>query len=223
MKIEKEIKELKEEINYHNHRYYDLDDPEVSDAEYDRLFRRLLDLEKQHPEFLTPDSPSQRVGGRPRETFSRVKHGLPMLSLGNAMTDQDIRDFDARIKRFLGDDTRFNYTVEPKIDGLAVELVFEGGKLMVASTRGDGDVGENVTPNIKTILTVPLTLTQRNKDRPVPDLLEVRGEVYMEIEAFNKLNRKRAKKDMPTFANPRNAAAGSLRQLDFREILQWPF
>ncbi|MCP4681598.1 MAG: NAD-dependent DNA ligase LigA [Desulfobacterales bacterium] len=222
MNIEQEIKDLKEKVNYHNHRYYDLDDPEASDAEYDRLFRRLLELEKQHPEFLTPDSPTRRVGGKPQETFSQVKHGLPMLSLGNAVTDQDIRDFDARVKRFLGDDSPFNYTVEPKIDGLAIELVYEDGKLIVASTRGDGNVGENVTANIRTILTVPLTLTQRNKERPIPDLLEVRGEVYMEKKAFNKLNQKRAKEDMPAFANPRNAAAGSLRQLDFRETLKRP-
>ncbi len=217
-----EIAELREKIRYHNHRYYSMDDPEISDAEYDKLFGRLLDLERQHPELVTPDSPSQRVGAKPLETFAEVKHGRPMLGLENGFQDEDILAFDTRIRRFLGDDSHFDYTVEPKIDGLAVELVFEKGKLKVASTRGDAYVGENVTPNIKTILTIPLTLTQRNRARPIPDLLEVRGEVYMESEAFNKLNRKRAEKNLPAFANPRNAAAGSLRQLDFRVTLKRP-
>jgi len=220
--IIKQIEELREKIRYHNQRYYSLDDPEISDAEYDRLFRHLLDLERKHPQLVTPDSPTQRVGAKPRETFSEVKHGRPMLSLENGFQDEDILAFDARIRRFLGDDSHFDYTVEPKIDGLAVELVFEKGKLTVASTRGDAYVGENVTPNIKTILTVPLTLSRRNRDRPVPDLLEVRGEVYMETEAFNKLNRERAENGLPVFANPRNAAAGSLRQLDFRVTLKRP-
>jgi DNA ligase (NAD+) len=220
--IIKEIEELREKIRYHNHRYYSMDDPEISDADYDRLFRHLLDLERQYPELVTPDSPTRRVGAEPREIFSEVKHGQPMLSLENGFQDEDILAFDSRIRRFLGDDSHFDYTVEPKIDGLAVELVFEKGKLTVASTRGDGYVGENVTPNIKTILTIPLMLTRRNKARPIPDLIEVRGEVYMESEAFNKLNRKRAEKDLPAFANPRNAAAGSLRQLDFRVTLQRP-
>ena len=220
--IIREIEEVREKIRYHNHRYYSMDDPEISDADYDRLFRDLLDLERQYPELVTPDSPTQRVGAKPRETFSEVKHAQPMLSLENAFQDEDVLAFDARIRRFLGDDSHFDYTVEPKIDGLAVELVFEKGKLMVASTRGDAYVGENVTPNIKTILSVPLRLTQRNRERPIPDLLEVRGEVYMESEAFNKLNRKRAEKDLPVFANPRNAAAGSLRQLDFRVTLKRP-
>jgi DNA ligase (NAD+) len=220
--IIKEIEKLKEKIRYHNHRYYSMDDPEISDADYDRLFRRLLDLERQYPELVTPDSPSRHVGAKPGETFSEVKHGQPMLSLENGFQNEDILAFDARIRRFLGDDSHFDYIVEPKIDGLAVELVFEKGKLTVASTRGDAFVGENVTPNIKTILTIPLTLSQRNKTRPIPDLLEVRGEVYMESEAFNKLNRKRIQKDLPAFANPRNAAAGSLRQLDFRVTLSRP-
>jgi DNA ligase (NAD+) len=220
--IIKEIEELREKIRYHNHRYYALDDPEISDADYDRLFRHLLDLERQNPELVTPDSPTRSVGTKPRETFSPVKHGRPMLSLENGFQDEDILAFDARTRRFLGDDSLFDYTVEPKIDGLAVELVYEKGKLTVASTRGDAYVGENITPNIKTILTVPLFLTQRKSQHPIPDLLEVRGEVYMESEAFNTLNRKRAEKNLPVFANPRNAAAGSLRQLDFRVTLKRP-
>ncbi len=209
-----EIEKLQEEIRYHNHRYYSLDDPEISDAEYDRLFKRLLNLEQQHPELVTPESPTQMVGARPQETFSEVKHRLPMLSLGNSFSDQDIRDFDTRIKRFLGNDSPVEYTVEPKIDGLAVELVYENGALVVASTRGDGFTGENVTRNIKTILTIPLTLTQKKGALPPPDLLEVRGEVYMDLEAFEILNHERVERDLPPFANPRNAAAGSLRQLD---------
>jgi DNA ligase (NAD+) len=199
-----------------------LDDPEISDAEYDRLFRRLLELEEQHPELATPDSPTQKVGAAPLETFSQVTHRNPMLSLENSFSDQDIRDFDARLKRFLRDDSFISYTVEPKIDGLAVELVYEKGALRVASTRGDGFVGENVTANIKTILTIPLTLTQRKNATPLPDILEVRGEVYMELEAFEGLNRERTDKGLTPFANPRNAAAGSLRQLDPRVTAKRP-
>jgi DNA ligase (NAD+) len=209
-----EIEKLQEEIRHHNHRYYSLDDPEISDAEYDRLFKQLLALEKQHPELATPESPTQKVGARPQKAFSEVKHRRPMLSLENSFSDQDLRDFDARVRRFLGNDSPVEYTVEPKIDGLAVELVYENGALTVASTRGDGFKGENVTQNIKTILTIPLTLTQKKNAFPPPDLLEVRGEVYMDLEAFEKLNHERVKKNLPPFANPRNAAAGSLRQLD---------
>jgi len=221
-KVTKEIQELREKILYHNHRYYVQDDIEISDAEYDSMFQRLLELEGKYPHLVTPDSPSQRVGAKPRPAFSQVRHNRPMLSLENALTDQQILDFDARIRKFLGDTSTFDYTVEPKIDGLAVEIVFEKGALSVASTRGDGNVGEDVTPNVKTILSVPLTLTQRNKKRPIPDRLEVRGEVYIETDAFNELNRKRAEKNFQGFANPRNAAAGSLRQLDFRETLKRP-
>jgi len=220
--VEKEIEILRESIRYHNHRYYVLDDPEISDAEYDRLFRRLLELEDQHPELATPESPTQKVGAAPLETFSQVTHRNPMLSLENSFSDQDIRDFDARIKRFLRDDSSISYTVEPKIDGLAVELVYEKGALRVASTRGDGFVGENVTANIKTILAIPLTLTQRKNATPLPDILEVRGEVYMELEAFENLNRERIDKGLTPFANPRNAAAGSLRQLDSRVTAKRP-
>ena len=212
--IIKELAELREKINYHNYRYYVLDAPEIPDAEYDRFFQRLLELEQQYPELVTPDSPTQRVGAAPRETFVQVKHRLPMLSLGNGFNKADIRDFDERIKRLLGGDFVSGYTVEPKIDGLAVEMVYEKGILTVASTRGDGYTGENVTPNIKTILTVPLNILQPRNGRPVPELLEVRGEVYMENEAFKELNRQRLSKDLPAFANPRNAAAGSLRQLN---------
>jgi len=212
--IQKELIELREKIRYHNHRYYALDDPEITDAEYDRLFQRLLRIEKSHPHLVSSDSPSQRVGAEPQKTFSQVTHRLPMLSLENGFKDQDIRDFETRIKRFLGDDAFFTYTVEPKMDGLAVELVYEAGRLTVASTRGNGYVGEDVTANIRTILSVPLVLTQLDTGPAIPELLEVRGEVYMEIDALEELNRRNLTRNIPAFANPRNAAAGSLRQLN---------
>ncbi|MFH1243282.1 MAG: NAD-dependent DNA ligase LigA [Pseudomonadota bacterium] len=215
-KTKREIEELREKIRYHNHRYYALDDPEISDAEYDRLFQRLVELEGQYPELVTPDSPTQRIGAEPREAFSEARHRLPMLSLENGFRDQDIRGFDTRLKRFLGDDSPVEYTVEPKIDGLAIELAYEKARLTVGSTRGDGYVGEDITQNIKTILAVPLTLTLPRDGSPIPDLVEVRGEVYMEKEAFELLNKSRLERALPEFANPRNAAAGSLRQLDPR-------
>ena len=220
--IKKEINALREEIRYHNQRYYALDDPEISDANYDKLFQRLLDLEKQHPELISPDSPSRKVGAKPKGGFLPVEHRSPMLSLENCFDDQHILDFDARVRKFLGDDAPVSYTVEPKIDGLAVELIYEKGALTVASTRGDGRVGENVTGNIKTILNVPLTLADRKKTLLIPDLLAVRGEVYMDVAAFEKLNQKRVAKNEALFANPRNAAAGALRQLDSRVTAKRP-
>jgi DNA ligase (NAD+) len=213
-KIIQELEALKRQIEYHNHRYYVLDDPEISDAEYDRLYRRLVELEQLHPDLVTPDSPTQRVGGEPQEAFSQVRHRVAMLSLENGFSEQDVRDFDARIKRFLKETLPLEYTVEPKMDGLAVEMVYEQGVLTVASTRGDGLVGEDVTKNLKTILAVPLTLSRPKQGPPVPTLLEVRGEVYMEREAFENLNKSRLDQGLPAFANPRNAAAGSIRQLD---------
>ncbi len=221
-KIIKEISELRQKINYHNRRYYVLDDPEIADAEYDRLFKRLLDLEHRYPDLVRSDSPTQRVGAEPLEAFSEVRHRLPMLSLENGSNDKDVRDFDERIKKFIKYNSPFNYIVEPKIDGLAVELVYENSALLVASTRGDGYVGEDVTHNIKTILSIPLTLTQAKAQWPIPELLEVRGEVYMETEAFESLNSKRVEMGLPVFANPRNAAAGSLRQLDSRVTAKRP-
>ena len=218
----REIDTLKEKIEYHNHRYYVLDDPEISDAGYDRLFRRLLELENQHPELESPDSPTRKVGGRPRGGFLPVAHRSPMLSLENCFDPQQIFDFDKRVKKFLGHDAPVGYTVEPKIDGLAVELVYENGALIVASTRGDGRTGENVTRNIKTILNVPLKLTAGKESLPIPGFLEVRGEVYMDVAAFETFNRKRAAQNETLFANPRNAAAGSLRQLDSRITAKRP-
>ncbi|MCG6880236.1 MAG: NAD-dependent DNA ligase LigA [Deltaproteobacteria bacterium] len=221
-KVRQEIDELKEKIEYHNHRYYVLDDPEIPDADYDRLFQRLLELETRHPELGSSDSPTRKVGGETKTGFSQVIHRSPMLSLENCFDPQQILDFDKRVRKFLGDDAQVHYTVEPKIDGLAVELVYEEGRLSVASTRGDGRVGEDVTRNIKTILNVPLKLVTRKQSLPIPDLLEVRGEVYMDVAAFEKLNRSRAARNETLFANPRNAAAGSLRQLDSRITARRP-
>ena len=221
-KIIKELQELRDKINYHSNRYYILDDPEISDADYDSLFQRLLEIEREYPDLVTADSPSQRVGAKPLDAFSEVRHRMPMLSLDNGFKDQDIFDFEARLKRFLKDQSSIEYCIEPKMDGLAVELVYEKGSLVVASTRGDGYSGENITQNIKTILAVPLTLMQHHGINSVPEILEVRGEVYMEIEAFKALNRLRIKGNLPPFANPRNAAAGSLRQLDSRITAKRP-
>jgi DNA ligase (NAD+) len=164
----------------------------------------------------------ERIGAKPQETFSEVRHHVPMLSLENSFSDKEIIDFDTRIKTFLGNDSPLDYTVEPKIDGLAVELVYKKHALSIASTRGDGYVGEDVTLNIKTILTVPLTLVQMPSAGPLPELLAVRGDVYMETEAFQELNRERGKKNQKIFANPRNAAASSLRQLDPRVTAKRP-
>ena len=212
--IKTEIEELRETIRYHNNRYHVLDDPEISDSEYDQMFRRLLLLENENPEFASPDSPTQRVGASPLKTFDAVRHSQPMLSLENAFSDEDIKEFDTRLKKLNPDSYPIEYTVEPKMDGLAVELVYEYGKLTVASTRGDGYTGENVTANIRTILTVPLNLVSLTGEEKIPRHIEVRGEVYMEKKDFDNLNMSRKSDELPLFANPRNAAAGSLRQLD---------
>jgi DNA ligase (NAD+) len=209
---QRRIEELRAEITKHDYHYYVLDAPLISDAEYDRLFRELQSLEAEFPELLTPDSPTQRVGAPPLDSFPAVRHAIPMLSLANAMDEGEIREFDARIRRMLGRAEPLEYVGEPKMDGLAVELVYEGGRLVVGSTRGDGDTGEEVTNNLRTIPAVPLRL--RPTAEGVPELLEVRGEVYMELSRFRELNRRREEEGLPPFANPRNAAAGSLRQLD---------
>jgi DNA ligase (NAD+) len=208
-----EVERLRREIDEHSHRYHVLDDPLVSDAEYDALFRRLEQLEHEHPELRTQDSPTQRVGAAPSTQFETVRRRHPMLSLSNVTTREEMAEFDARIRKFLNLE-RIDYLVEPKVDGVAVELVYEEGVLTVASTRGDGVVGENITPNVRTIRSVPLRL--RAGKAPAPELLEVRGEVYFPIEPFRRLNREREEAGQPTFANPRNAAAGSLKQLDPR-------
>jgi DNA ligase (NAD+) len=206
------VRDLREQIHYHNFRYYVMDDPIISDAEFDRLLQELLRLEEEYPELVTPDSPTQRIGAAPLEKFETVPHRLPMLSLENAFSEAEAREFDERLKRFLRTTQEFDYVVEPKMDGCAVELVYENGRLTIGSTRGDGYRGENVTQNLRTIHTIPLQLLTR--EEPAPEILEVRGEVYMDIEEFKKLNGERLARGEPPFANPRNAAAGSLRQLD---------
>lgn len=218
---ENRIKELRILLEYHNRCYYQLDAPEISDAEYDAIFRELTALEERYPDLVTEESPTQRVGGAPVGRFRTVVHRLPMLSLENAVSDEEIRaKLDARVKRELGlaDDSSISYMCEPKMDGLAVELVYVDGTLTVASTRGDGVTGEDVTKNIRTLRGLPLRLTGEG----VPALLEVRGEVYLSLDAFQKINRDREENGEPPFANPRNAAAGSLRQLDSRITARRP-
>ncbi|MDO8446910.1 MAG: NAD-dependent DNA ligase LigA [Deltaproteobacteria bacterium] len=209
----KRIEFLREEITRHNYLYYILDSPEISDAEYDRYMRELEDLEKRFPELITPDSPTQRVGAPPLEEFGTVRHTIPMISLQNAFTEEEAREFDAKVKRFLHTTHEIEYVAEPKIDGLAIELVYEDGIFTVGSTRGDGETGENVTRNLRTIKTIPLKLF-KPKSGAIPRKLEVRGEVYMKLGDFNRLNKKREAAGGPLFANPRNASAGSIRQLD---------
>jgi DNA ligase (NAD+) len=210
--MNRRAKRLREVIEYHNYRYYLLDDPEISDTEYDQMMRELEQLEADYPELYDPNSPTQRVGAPPLEEFQTVTHTIPMLSLANGQNEVEVREFDQRIRRFLGMDGDIDYVVEPKLDGLAVELVYERGYLVIGSTRGDGVNGENTTQNLRTIKTLPLALI--GKEIAVPQRLEVRGEVYMEIKGFKELNKKREALGEPLFANPRNAAAGSLRQLD---------
>lgn len=217
----KRIEELRALINYHNRRYYQLDDPEISDVEYDNLMRKLLELERQFPEIDAANSPTQRVGAAPLEKFSPVEHLTPMLSLSNAFSEQEIVGFHERIKRFLNVNEEIRFVTEPKLDGIAVNLIYEKGLLTVGATRGDGAVGEDITANLKTIPAIPLKMLA-TEDNPVPEKIEIRGEVYMEIEAFKKLNRRRIREGEPPFANPRNAAAGSIRQLDSRITARRP-
>lgn len=212
-KINERIEKLRREINRHNELYYVLDTPEITDAEYDRLFDELAELEEKHPELVTPDSPTQRVGAPPLDAFRTVRHSLPMLSLGKVTSEEEFLDFHRRVRDLSGSgEEGLQYTVEPKFDGLAVELVYEHGVLTLGATRGDGVVGEDVTVNLRTIRSIPLRLQGRH----APERMEVRGEVIMAKEDFSRLNRAREKAGEPVFANPRNAAAGSVRQLDSR-------
>ncbi len=208
--IRDEIERLVNDLNYQSYRYYVLDSPVISDEEYDRLFFHLKDLEERH-HFILPDSPTQRVGAPPLDKFEKVKHTEPMLSLDNAFTYGEMHEFDRRIRRLLKIDEEIEYTVEPKYDGLAIELTYRDGILQKASTRGDGYEGEDVTRNIKTVKSIPIKITEVSI---IPKEIDIRGEVYMDIEEFNNLNREREQTGKPLFANPRNAAAGSVRQLD---------
>ncbi len=210
--------ELRENIRKHNHRYYVLDDPAVSDAEYDRLLSELVALERDHPDLVTPDSPSQRVGGSAVGGFTEVRHTIPMLSLDNAFLREDVESFDRRIRERLARQTEVEYSAEPKLDGVAISIVYSAGVLERAATRGDGAIGEDVTHNVRTILSVPLRL----QGSGFPDLLEVRGEICMTRAGFVQLNERAAAAGEKTFVNPRNAAAGSLRQLDPRLTAQRP-
>ncbi|WP_366749752.1 NAD-dependent DNA ligase LigA [Tepidanaerobacter sp. EBM-38] len=218
VQAENRIKELRELIDYHNYRYYVLDNPEITDAEYDKLMRELISLESQFPQLITPDSPSQRVGGEPLEAFKKVTHREPMISLADAFSEEELRDFNRRVTENVGN--QVEYVVELKIDGLAVSLTYENGLLVTAATRGDGVVGEDVTQNVKTIKSVPLRLNVQ-KDK-IPMIIEVRGEIYLSKEGFKKLNEEREEMGLPTFANPRNAAAGSIRQLDSKITAKRP-
>lgn len=206
------IAKLRDEINYHNHRYYVLDAPVISDAEYDRLLRELQQLEAAHPELITPDSPTQRVGAKPLKEFGEVRHAIPMISLDNAFSDEDIHDWDRRVRQGLGASHAVDYTAEPKFDGVSISLRYENGLLVRAGTRGDGTTGEDVTANVRTIRTVPLHLLSEGW----PEVLEVRGEIVIRKRDFERLNEERLAHGEGIFANPRNAAAGSLRQLDPR-------
>lgn len=208
----KKIEKLRKEINYHNYLYYVLDQPKINDSEYDKLFRELENLEKQYPWLYAPDSPTQRVGAAPLDKFSEVIHKVPMLSLSNGFLASEVLDFDKRVKKILESANDIEYVVEPKIDGLAVSLIYENGIFIKGATRGDGVTGEDITLNLKTIKSIPMRLLTLNI--PIPRIIEVRGEVYMKIKEFEKLNKTREKEGEPLFANPRNAAAGSLRQLD---------
>jgi DNA ligase (NAD+) len=217
----KNVTRLREALHRHGYRYYVLDDPEISDAEYDRMMQELMRLEKNYPDLSSPDSPTLRVGAPPLDKFETVEHSIPMLSLDNGFSDTDIFEFDLRVKRSLDTDDTILYTAEPKLDGVAVELVYENGRLISGSTRGDGFRGELITSNVRTIRSVPMVL-ERGTGRKNPSLLEVRGEVFIGKEGFKRLNDRRLDQDLPPFANPRNAAAGSLRQLDSRVTAERP-
>jgi len=210
MNIEKKINSLKQEINYHNIKYYNENDPKISDHAYDLLLRELEKLEKEHPKFITSNSPTMRVGTKPKNTFETIKHRIPMLSLENAMDNNEIFSFDERIKKGLNTNDQVEYVTELKFDGLAVELIYEKGIFVLGSTRGDGFRGENITQNLRTIHSIPLKLIGSN----FPKIIEIRGEVLMKKNNFKLLNEERLKNDEAEFANPRNAAAGSLRLLD---------
>lgn len=207
-----EIERLREELDKHNYQYYVLDTPLITDQDYDRLLRRLQQLEQQHPELASADSPTQRVGSEPASHFETVVHEVPMLSLDNAFDDDEMLAFDRRLRERLEQEGDLVYCAEPKLDGLAVSMLYENGELRRAATRGDGRSGENITANVRTIKSVPLTL----RGERIPARIEIRGEVYLKVAAFEALNRSQRESGGKVFANPRNAAAGSLRLLDSR-------
>ena len=212
MSVQERAAELREQLTYHGHRYYVLDDPEIGDGQYDELLDELRAIERDHPELLTPDSPTQRVGGEPVSNLQKVTHLRPMLSLANARSEEELRAWVQRMRSHLAregiEDPEFAYVAEPKIDGLAISLVYRDGVLERGATRGNGEVGEDVTHNLRTIGSIPLSIPD------APPLVEVRGEVYMSLPDFTALNERRAERGLSTFMNPRNSAAGTIRQLD---------
>ena len=217
----REIARLKQEIERHNHKYYVEAKPEISDFEFDKLLRRLIDLETAFPDLKTPDSPTQRVGGEPLKAFRAVGHKIPMLSLDNTYSFEELEDFDKRVKKFLGRE-KVSYFAEEKIDGVSIALTYEKGKLVLGVTRGDGRFGDDVTENIKTIRTVPLQIPVAGAKfkGKIPEVLEIRGEIYMPSASFEKLNKEKEKRGEELFANPRNACAGSLKLLDSRLVAE---
>lgn len=219
--VVRRVEALRQAIHYHNHRYHVLDDPEISDAEFDRMMQELIDLETAYPALADPGSPTARVGAPPLSKFTTVRHSVPMLSLDNAFNDADVIEFDARVKRLLDIPDEVLYVTEPKMDGVAVELVYEDSRLVMASTRGDGITGEVITENARTIRSLPLILLSRGSG-DIPRRIEVRGEVFIDVGGFQQLNTERAAEGLPVFANPRNAAAGSLRQLDSQVTARRP-
>jgi DNA ligase (NAD+) len=222
--IAKKLADLRQQINYHNYRYHTLDDPIITDAVYDQLMAQLRQLETEHPQLVTPDSPTQRVGASPLDGFEKVIHPIPMTSLGNAFNDEDVYSWLARVERLLPEEISddLEFVVEPKIDGLALALTYENGLLIRGATRGNGVEGENVTANVRTVNSIPLRIPTDNPALPSPVRIEVRGEVYMPIADFNRFNQLQAEKGEKVYANPRNFAAGSLRQLDSRITAQRP-
>lgn len=214
--VQQELLRLRTEIAHHDYLYHSLDAPRIADVDYDRLFQRLEALEQAHPALITPDSPTQRVGAQPLSGFVQVQHEIPMMSLAKVFTGSDLQDFEERIKKRLDADDEIAYSCEPKIDGVAVSLLYEGGVLLRAATRGDGETGEDITHNVRTIRDVPLSLRQADGHGPLPQRLEVRGEIYMSRSGFEAMNEQALLSGAKTFVNPRNAAAGTLRQLDPR-------
>src|SRR5437773_5105235 len=210
--VEKRIQKLREEINHHNYSYYALNRPEITDREFDKLLQELIDLEKEHPDLITPDSPTQRVGGDVQMELKPVRHAVPMMSIDNTYSEDEVRAFDERVRKAL-DGEQPSYVLEPKIDGTSISLRYENGRLILAATRGRGNVGDDVTVNARTIKSVPLALHHDGSNTP-PPILEVRGEVYMDNEDFQRVNKEIEAEGEEPYANPRNLTSGTLRRLD---------
>src|SRR5205085_2938603 len=217
---EREIEALRDQVRHHEHRYYVLDDPEISDAEFDLLMQDLKQLEAEHPELITADSPTQRVGGKPREGFAKVRHSRPMLSLDNTFSQEELRAWDRRVHELSGEE-QVDYVCELKLDGMSLALWYRAGRLDRAISRGDGEVGEDITSNVRTMRSVPLTIAAKNlKAAGLQPDFEVRGEVVMPLASFERMNEERERQSLSKFANPRNAAAGTLRQLEPNIVAQ---